>query len=50
MRRTVSLNKKHDKILLDQAKKLNLSYTVIVEKALEAFDEKESLRTNAKRK
>ena len=44
MRRTVILSKRHDKILLEQAEKLDISFTETVQRALESLEEKEAKR------
>lgn len=44
MRRTVSLDRMHDKILTDHSKRLGVSYTEIIKRALEDFNEKEAKR------
>ena len=45
MRRTVNLSKRHDDILTDQARRLGVSLTETIQRALEALEEKEAKRT-----
>lgn len=48
-RRNVTLSKRHDAILVKLAAKLDVSLTGVIERSLEALEEKEAQRDHALR-
>ena len=44
MRRTVNLSTRHDRILLELSKSIGVSLTEVVQRGIEALEEKEAIR------